>query len=438
METISSITGSAGLVDSSAFYDEAVYQRELEVIFKRSWLFVGHESMIPRPGDFRTTYMGDDAVIVCRDKESGVRVLLNKCRHRGNKVCQFDKGNANIFRCSYHGWSYDTAGQLRGVPLAESAYGPQFDKSSMGLVSPRVATYKGLIFACWDHSAPPLTEYLGEGLLWYLDNFLLDSDPNGLQVVPGLHRYLMPVNWKLLAENFGGDQYHFAATHGSVAALSKAGRTARIDFSIDEGQHYSVVLDGGAPHGLLQLAVGKNFYQDDLAQAETLGAEAVHWLTERQRLQDERLAAYSVQPYSFHVANIFPNFSMIGMGTAFYGRGFIMWQPRGPRLTEVWEWCLVESSAPRSVKERMVFVLSQRQSAAGLVTPDDHENFERLSDALETGIAREVPFNYSLGEDVEPVESLIAELPGNVRPQVSETYQREFYRHWHRTMTEPA
>ncbi len=89
-----------------------MYQRELDSIFKRSWLFVGHESMIPKPGDFRTTYMADDAVIVCRDKESRVRVLLNKCRHRGgNKVCQFDMGNANIFHCSYHGWSYDTAGR---------------------------------------------------------------------------------------------------------------------------------------------------------------------------------------------------------------------------------------------------------------------------------------------------------------------------------------
>lgn len=102
METIGSKTGPALPIDSSAFYDEAVYQRELDSIFKRSWLFVGHESMIPKPGDFRTTYMADDAVIVCRDKESRVRVLLNKCRHRGNKVCQFDMGNANIFHCGYH------------------------------------------------------------------------------------------------------------------------------------------------------------------------------------------------------------------------------------------------------------------------------------------------------------------------------------------------
>lgn len=273
-------------------------------------------------------------------------------------------------------------------------------------------------------------------MLWYLDNFLLDSDPQGLQVVPGLHRYLIPANWKLLAENFGGDQYHFGATHGSVTALANGGRLSRINFSIDEGTHYSVVAAGEAPHGLLQLAVGDNFYQDDLAQADTLGPEAVEWLRERYRRQSARLAGNAVQPYSFHAANIFPNFSMIGLGTAFYGRGFVLWQPRGPRLTEVWEWCLVEKSAPPSVKERMVFVLSQRQSAAGLVAPDDHENFERLTDALDTGVAREVMFDYSLGQDVEPAESLIAELPGNVRPQISESYQREFYRHWLRAITE--
>lgn len=424
------------VVDSSAFYDEDVYRRELETIFRRSWLFVGHESMIPTPGDFITTYMADDAVIVTRDRSGEVRVLLNKCRHRGNKVCLFDKGNASIFHCSYHGWSYDTAGRLRSVPLQKSVYPEDFDRGAMGLLSPQVAVHKGLIFARWAEDGPSLQEFLGPDLIWYLDNFMLDSDPQGLQVVPGLHRYMMPVNWKLLAENFGGDQYHFAATHGSVTALSKAGKTERINFSIDEGQHYSVALDGEAPHGLLQLTVGENFYQDDLAQAEALGEEAVEWLTERYRRQQERLESHEVQPYSFHVANIFPNFSMIGLGTALYGRGLILWQPRGPRQTEVWEWCFVEKSAPKSVKERMVFVLSQRQSAAGLVAPDDHENFERISDALDTATAKDVRFNYQLGAGVEPPESLMPQLPGNVRPQISETYQRSFYRHWHRVMGE--
>lgn len=418
-------------VDASAFYDEELYQRELATIFRRSWLFVGHESMIPRPNDFITTFMADDPVIVSRDSGGAVRVLLNKCRHRGNKVCLFDKGNAGTFRCNYHGWSYDTAGRLKSVPDQQELYGEDIRKAELGLVEPRVATHKGLIFACWDANAPGLTAFLGEDLIWYLDNFLLDTDPEGITVVPGLHRYVMPVNWKLLAENFGGDQYHFAATHASVNALAKAGKADRINFDVDESQHYSVVLtDGGAPHGLLQLAVGDKFFHDDLAQASRLGDDTVAWVTARHERIQRQLAPSPVRPYSFHVANVFPNFSMIGLGTALYGRGLILWQPRGPRETEVWQWCFVERSAPRAAMEQMVFVLSQRQSAAGLVAPDDHENFLRMTDVMATNRGRDVVFNYDLGLAVETEASLVPDLPGHVRPQISEAYQRAFYRHW--------
>jgi phenylpropionate dioxygenase-like ring-hydroxylating dioxygenase large terminal subunit len=424
------------LHDASMFYDEDVYRQEMATVFHRSWLFVGHETMIPNPGDYITTYMADDAVIVTRDRSGEVKVLLNKCRHRGNKVCLFDRGNTSTFHCSYHGWSYDTSGRLRGVPLQKDVYPESFDREAMSLVSPSVAIHKGLIFARWAQDGPSLEEYLGADLLWYLDNLLLDADPEGLHVTPGFHRYVMPVNWKLLAENFGGDMYHFGATHGSVTALSKAGQANRINFSIDEGDLYSVTLNGLAPHGLLQLGIGENFFQEDLRLAKSIGDEAVEWLNMRYWRQQELLAGHGPKPYSFHVANVFPNFSMIGMGTALYARGLILWVPRGPRETEVWEWCLVEKSAPRSVKERMVYILSQRQSAAGLVAPDDHENFERMSDAMVTNRSKDVPYHYGLGEGVEAEESLVPELPGNVRPAMSETYQRSFYRHWHRIMEE--
>lgn len=424
-------------VRSSSFYDQSTYERELAMVFRRSWLFVGHDTMIPNSGDYVSTYMGDDAVILCRGRDGEARVLLNKCRHRGNKVCLFDKGNTTLFRCSYHGWSYDTTGKLRGVPLEESAYDGRLDREQLGLVAPRVETYKGLIFATWEENGLSLEQYLGADLLWYLDNFLVDTDPQGLEVVPGLHRYIMPVNWKLLAENFGGDMYHFDATHASLMATIRAGQGSRIASPQAEetGSHYSVQLtDGGAPHGLLQLAVGENFYNDELKQTQPLGREAVEWLAARHERLRERLADAPTRPYGFHVANIFPNFSLIGVGSAMYGRGFIVWQPRGPRETEVWQWCFVEKSAPAAVKDRMVFVLSQRQSAAGMVAPDDHENFERMSDAMATSRAREVPFHYELGRRAEEQGSIVPTLPGLVQPAISETYQRLFYRHWDQLM----
>src|SRR5262245_22706657 len=86
-----------GLVGRAVFSDETIYRQELERIFARCWLFLGDESLIPNPGDFITSFMGEDSVIVVRDPHGRVRAFLNTCRHRGNRVCLFDRGNTNTF-----------------------------------------------------------------------------------------------------------------------------------------------------------------------------------------------------------------------------------------------------------------------------------------------------------------------------------------------------
>src|SRR5438034_11735849 len=88
-----------GLVSLRVLADPELYRLEVERIFGTSWLFVAHESEIPNPGDFVTRWMGEDPVIVVRDSESAIRVLLNVCRHRGRKVCTETSGNAQRFTC---------------------------------------------------------------------------------------------------------------------------------------------------------------------------------------------------------------------------------------------------------------------------------------------------------------------------------------------------
>src|SRR5207237_5375826 len=95
-----------GLVSRAIFSDAGIYQQELERIFARCWLFLAHTSMLPNAGDFLTTYMGEDPVLVVRGRDGRVRAFLNTCRHRGNRVCLLDSGSASGFTCSYHGWSY--------------------------------------------------------------------------------------------------------------------------------------------------------------------------------------------------------------------------------------------------------------------------------------------------------------------------------------------
>jgi phenylpropionate dioxygenase-like ring-hydroxylating dioxygenase large terminal subunit len=164
-----------GLISREVFVNEEIYQLEQERVFARAWLFVGHESLIPNPGDYFVSCMGEESVILTRDRQSKIHIFLNTCRHRGMKVCRYDQGNTSFFTCPFHGWSYDTDGKLVGVPVDyKDAYQEKLDKSRWGLIEvPQLADYKGSIWASWDKDAPSFDEWVGD-FKFYLD-LLFDS-----------------------------------------------------------------------------------------------------------------------------------------------------------------------------------------------------------------------------------------------------------------------
>ena len=112
----------AGHLDRCIFIDQGIYQQELERIFGRAWLFIGHDSLIPNPNDFFLTYMGEDPVILTHDAMGQVHAFLNMCTHRGNRVARADDGNPKNFMCTYHGWTYSNEGKLVSVPGLQEAY----------------------------------------------------------------------------------------------------------------------------------------------------------------------------------------------------------------------------------------------------------------------------------------------------------------------------
>ena len=123
-----------GHISREIFVNDEIYHQEQEQVFARCWLFVGHESQVSKPGDYFVSCMGEESVILCRDRLGEIHVFLNSCRHRGMKVCRYDEGNTPVFTCPYHGWSYATDGKLVGVPYFKDAYHEKLDKSKWGLV----------------------------------------------------------------------------------------------------------------------------------------------------------------------------------------------------------------------------------------------------------------------------------------------------------------
>jgi len=428
-----------GVIDNVVFSDEDIYRLELERVFGRCWLFVAHDSMLPNDGAYVSNFMGEDSVIVWRGKGGKIRVFLNKCLHRGNKVCLFDRGQSHTLTCTFHGWTYNSHGELSGVPFLQEAYGGELDREAKGLVEARVGVYGGLIFACWDSATPSLDEYLGE-LRWYIDHLVAMTAIGGLEVIPGKQKYLMPSNWKLLSENFGSDEYHVPVTHASFFRVLREFGAVR--GGPGGGREVSIGYPSGVPHALGLLKTGEgaeDLYRVHLEHAGQLGADAVEWVTERWARMQESQRDVANHPYQFVNGNIFPNFSTITIAPAFEARAFILWHPRGPLSTEVWQWCAVERDAPRSIKEAAVRNMMQTQAAAGLIAPDDHENFERTRDNTSTRVARQVPFDYSmsLGKETSYAghdDPHMAGLPGLIGPEISEVNQRQFYRYWSHLM----
>src|SRR5207245_2956553 len=331
-----------GIISREIFVNEEIYRREQEQIFGRAGLFIGRESQSPRPGDFLVSSMGEESVILCRDRTGRIHVFLNSCRHRGMKVCRYDEGNTLELMCPYHGWTYATDGALVGVPFAKDAYGEQLDKSKWGLIEvARTENYKGTICATWD------------------------GREGGPAAIGGIHKWLVPCIWTFPAENFSGDRYH-GVSHRSVdmVGIGPSGQGRRdmaernqarwLDVSFPELGH-SMIAFLRAHDAPLAPA-----YQDAPVAAEYFR----RCEEERRRRRGEHWRLFGGP------GTMFPNTSPL----ARQPRTLAVWHPRGPHQTEVWRWYFVDADAPAEVKDFLRHYYIRYSGPSGLTEQDDMEN----------------------------------------------------------------
>jgi phenylpropionate dioxygenase-like ring-hydroxylating dioxygenase large terminal subunit len=192
-------------ISSDRYFSREVLAQEKERVFMRTWLVAGRESDAPSPGDYFTLdILGEPVLIVCQEPGRH-RAFYNVCRHRGRRLVDEPRGNASLFRCLYHSWTYDCGGKLKGAPYAESF--PALDCDQQGLKPIRLESWGGFLFVNFDDQAAPLAQFLGplagglEG--WFMPSAISKREHTTVEI---------KCNWKIVLDNFF-EFYHIIGLH---------------------------------------------------------------------------------------------------------------------------------------------------------------------------------------------------------------------------------
>lgn len=409
-------------VHRSVYTDPAIFALEMRRIFGHAWVYVGHESQVPEPGDYFTTLIGSESVILIRDQDGAVNVLYNRCPHKGARILPDGSGNTGRFmRCLYHAWSFRCDGRLISMPLRQGYEGTPVTATdpeySMRKVA-RVASHRGFVFASLAADGPDLKTYLG-GIAESLDNFCDRAPAGRVEVAGGVQRVIQRSNWKVFFENLH-DTMHPVSTHESSWASAKAQYK-----TLPEGTPMPFVLhivDGnGEPYeffGKLDMK-GYDFghgYMEGIftPPKDPVSLEYVESL--KAAYGEER--TQQILSINRHNSIVYPSCSP---HTSFQQLRVIRPLTVDRTLVEIFTFRLV--GAPQSTFRRALTYTNVVNSPASLVMPDDVEAYNRVQRGLQTTGSDWVSMHRGLGHDRPFTGGLAAS--GN-----SEMPQRNQFRAW--------
>ena len=400
-------------VNREVFRSPQLFARERARVWERSWLYLGHESEVARPGDFKQRTLAGRPLIFSRDSTGRVRAFLNACPHRGTVLCRETEGNAKTFQCFYHAWTFANTGELVGIPDA-GAYPPEraFAETMAMREVPRSENYRGFVFVSFDPRVVPLADHLADARD-YLD-LMVEHSPRGLEALPGTHLYGIRGNWKLAVEN-AMDGYHFSPTHVTfVEYLKNTGYVTS-----DEGGRAITLANG---HSVLVFSghggrVGMQ-WEPRFGEAERLRIGSnIEEL--RGRLGAERAARVSG---TSRILYVFPNLLLFDIE----GLAARQLEPVAPDYTDVRAWELAPTGETADSRALRIRVLGSFIGPGGLATPDDVEAYECVQRGVvaTAGDARpEIDWS-----DVS--RGMERESRGEPARNVDEAGIRGFWRHW--------
>ena len=424
-----------------AYTDAQLYQQELDKIFyAEHWSYVGLQVEIPNTGDYKLSHIGERQILMVRDRvapkdratDTGIRVVENRCAHRGVRFCQTLHGNARSFVCPYHQWTYKLNGDLAGLPFKDGVKDgdvvnggmPEgFDVKDHGLTKLRVAVLHGLVFATFSDSVETLENYLGPSIMPWINRIFKANGAARQLTLLGYNRQRIPGNWKLMMENIK-DPYHPGLLHTWFVTFGLWRADQKSRMVMDEHGRHAVMLSRrnengpsattGAvrqdvTEGVTSFKAGMALHDDRLLDVVPEG-----WWT----VDDPSHPGTGITP-TVTMITLFPSLIIQQQVNSLSTRHIV---PRGPgEFDFVWTHFGFADDTPEMTQRRL------RQAnlfgPAGFVSADDGEVIE---------------FSQSGFKQAGDAGSTLCELGGTgiqgAEHMVTETLIRSMYAYWRKVM----
>ena len=369
-------------VHKDLFISDEIFELEMTQLFANTWVYVGHDSQVPKAGDFFTTTVGNESVVMIRDTDDSIRVLYNRCPHKGVMLVNETYGNAGRFlRCPYHAWSFRLNGDLLALPL-KRGYDPEIfgqteAQNGMAAVE-NVHNYRGFIFCRLNPQGQSFEDFFGESLST-IDN-MIDRAPEGrLEVAGGGLRYMHHCNWKMLGDN------QTDTCHPMIAHESSAGTAVKVWEEAPEGTPKPMAVEQFAPFvSPYEFFEGMGIRVWENGHGHTGVSNSIH-------------AAYSEIPGYFeamceaygeerakailsdvrHNTTYFPNIMVKGPIQTLR-----IFKPIAANKTLVESWTFRLVGAPDKLLERTVMYNRLINAPTSVVGHDDQEVYERAQHGL--------------------------------------------------------